>query len=212
MGCPRCGSNDVSASGRCDGCGAVDLLLDRVAADSRDIAGSSFIRDTDRFYPADLPMRTPLGRRPSISQRGRAAGCRAIVRPSLPHHPRARRRRHGCRLSGVGCGARRRRRAEGHSSGGAPRSRIGRRSRAPVQAGAACWPAQVTHKHVVRIHDLGELDGIKYLTMPFVEGENLADVLQARGQAAGAAGARDREADRVGARRRRTKSASSIAT
>jgi tetratricopeptide (TPR) repeat protein len=37
---------------------------------------------------------------------------------------------------------------------------------------------QVTHKHVVRIHDLGELQGIKYLTMPFVEGENLADVLK----------------------------------
>jgi hypothetical protein len=30
---------------------------------------------------------------------------------------------------------------------------------------------QVTHKYVVRIHDLGEIDGIKYLTMPFVEGE-----------------------------------------
>src|SRR4029079_6520613 len=41
---------------------------------------------------------------------------------------------------------------------------------------------QVTHKHVVRIHDLGELDGIKYLTMPFVEGENLADVLKHQGR------------------------------
>jgi tetratricopeptide (TPR) repeat protein len=41
---------------------------------------------------------------------------------------------------------------------------------------------QVTHKHVVRIHDLGELDGIKYLTMPFVEGENLADVLSHQGK------------------------------
>src|ERR1044072_7838267 len=41
---------------------------------------------------------------------------------------------------------------------------------------------QVTHKHVVRIHDLGELDGIKYLTMPFVEGENLADVLKQQGR------------------------------
>ena len=41
---------------------------------------------------------------------------------------------------------------------------------------------QVTHKHVVRIHDLGELDGIKYLTMPFVEGENLADRLRAAGK------------------------------
>jgi serine/threonine protein kinase/tetratricopeptide (TPR) repeat protein len=41
---------------------------------------------------------------------------------------------------------------------------------------------QVTHKHVVRIHDLGELDGIKYLTMPFVEGENLADLLKRQGK------------------------------
>ena len=41
---------------------------------------------------------------------------------------------------------------------------------------------QVTHKHVVRIHDLGELDGIKYLTMPFVEGENLADLLRQEGK------------------------------
>ncbi len=37
---------------------------------------------------------------------------------------------------------------------------------------------QVTHKHVVRIHDLGEIDGIKYLTMPFVEGETLAQLLR----------------------------------
>jgi serine/threonine protein kinase/tetratricopeptide (TPR) repeat protein len=37
---------------------------------------------------------------------------------------------------------------------------------------------QVTHKYVVRIHDLGEIDGIKYLTMPFVEGETLAQILK----------------------------------
>ena len=37
---------------------------------------------------------------------------------------------------------------------------------------------QVTHKNVVRIHDLGEIDGIKYLTMPYVEGRDLANVLR----------------------------------
>jgi tetratricopeptide (TPR) repeat protein/tRNA A-37 threonylcarbamoyl transferase component Bud32 len=37
---------------------------------------------------------------------------------------------------------------------------------------------QVTHKNVVRIHDLGEIDGIKYITMPYVEGEDLATVLK----------------------------------
>jgi serine/threonine protein kinase/tetratricopeptide (TPR) repeat protein len=40
---------------------------------------------------------------------------------------------------------------------------------------------QVTHKYVVRIHDLGEIDGIKYLTMPFVEGETLSAVLRQAG-------------------------------
>lgn len=40
---------------------------------------------------------------------------------------------------------------------------------------------QVTHKYVVRIHDLGEIDGIKYLTMPFVEGETLAQLLRKAG-------------------------------
>ncbi len=41
---------------------------------------------------------------------------------------------------------------------------------------------QVTHKHVVRIHDLGEIDGVKYITMPFVEGEDLAHLLKREGQ------------------------------
>ena len=41
---------------------------------------------------------------------------------------------------------------------------------------------QVTHKNVVRIHDLGEVDGIKYITMPYIEGKDLADVLQERGR------------------------------
>ena len=41
---------------------------------------------------------------------------------------------------------------------------------------------QVTHKHVVRIHDIGEIDGIKYLTMAFIEGRDLAHVLRDEGR------------------------------
>jgi tetratricopeptide (TPR) repeat protein/tRNA A-37 threonylcarbamoyl transferase component Bud32 len=37
---------------------------------------------------------------------------------------------------------------------------------------------QVTHKNVVRIHDLGEIDGIKYITMPYIHGRDLATVLK----------------------------------
>jgi eukaryotic-like serine/threonine-protein kinase len=40
---------------------------------------------------------------------------------------------------------------------------------------------QVTHKNVIRIHDLGEVDGTKYISMPFVEGTDLATALRKRG-------------------------------
>jgi serine/threonine-protein kinase len=41
---------------------------------------------------------------------------------------------------------------------------------------------QVTHKNVVRIHDLGEIEGVKYLTMPYVEGADLGTVLRRDGK------------------------------
>jgi eukaryotic-like serine/threonine-protein kinase len=41
---------------------------------------------------------------------------------------------------------------------------------------------QVTHRNVVRIHDLGEVNGIKYITMPYIDGKSLARVLTARGK------------------------------
>ncbi len=40
---------------------------------------------------------------------------------------------------------------------------------------------QVTHKNVVRIHDISEVNGIKYLTMPFVDGRDLASILRESG-------------------------------
>jgi tetratricopeptide (TPR) repeat protein len=41
---------------------------------------------------------------------------------------------------------------------------------------------KVTHKHVIRIHDLGQVDGTKYFTMPFVQGRTLAELLRAEGR------------------------------
>ena len=40
---------------------------------------------------------------------------------------------------------------------------------------------EVTHKNVVRIHDLGEIDGIKYITMPYIQGQDLATILKSAG-------------------------------
>lgn len=38
----------------------------------------------------------------------------------------------------------------------------------------------VTHPNVVRIHDLGDLDGMKYFTMSYVDGEDLSSLLKRR--------------------------------
>jgi len=41
---------------------------------------------------------------------------------------------------------------------------------------------QVTHKNVVRIHDLGDIGGVKYLTMPYVKGVDLATAIRQSGR------------------------------
>ncbi len=41
---------------------------------------------------------------------------------------------------------------------------------------------QVTHPNVVRIHDLGDLDGIKYISMPYIKGEDLSTRLKREGK------------------------------
>ena len=39
---------------------------------------------------------------------------------------------------------------------------------------------QVTHRNVVRIYDLGEAEGVKFITMEYVEGQDLAAVIHQR--------------------------------
>jgi tetratricopeptide (TPR) repeat protein/predicted Ser/Thr protein kinase len=41
---------------------------------------------------------------------------------------------------------------------------------------------QVTHKNVIRIFDLGEADGIKFITMEFIEGQDLKSVITEKGK------------------------------
>lgn len=41
---------------------------------------------------------------------------------------------------------------------------------------------RITHRNVVRTHDLGEVDGVYYITMEFVEGANLKDLIRKRGR------------------------------
>ncbi|HET7024922.1 MAG TPA: protein kinase [Gemmatimonadales bacterium] len=41
---------------------------------------------------------------------------------------------------------------------------------------------RITHRNVVRTHDLGEADGTLFITMEYVEGKSLAEVLRKRGR------------------------------
>ena len=122
-----------------------------------------------------------LGRQHAVGREPRRpTRTRPAVRPALSHHQAARHRRDGRRLSGVGRGARRRGRAEGHpaGAGGSDRGRgVERRFKREL-----LLARQVTHKNVVRIHDLGEIDGIKYITMSYVEGETWRRSSSAKGK------------------------------
>ncbi|HUL68917.1 MAG TPA: protein kinase [Gemmatimonadales bacterium] len=41
---------------------------------------------------------------------------------------------------------------------------------------------RITHRNVLRTHDLGEVDGIYFITMEYAEGTSLADLIQKRGR------------------------------
>jgi len=42
--------------------------------------------------------------------------------------------------------------------------------------------SKISHKNILRIHDLGDSDGIKFISMAFVEGADLAGVIEATGR------------------------------
>lgn len=41
---------------------------------------------------------------------------------------------------------------------------------------------EILHEHVIRIHDLGEIKGIKYISMNYIQGNTLKEILQSTGK------------------------------
>jgi len=41
---------------------------------------------------------------------------------------------------------------------------------------------QITHRNIIRIYDLNEADGVKFITMEFIEGEDLRSILTGKGK------------------------------
>ena len=176
MGCPRCGSSLVSPSGRCGNCGALDsssvtVLTPAVAVPAPTAADAETVL-ADQASPGarfGLPI-GPLNAGQSFGTRyhiikALGAGGMGVVYQAWDAE------------LGVAVALKVIRPEVLQDPGSA--GEIERRFKREL-----VLARQVTHKHVVRIHDLGELHGIKYLTMPFVEGENLADVLKRDGKVA----------------------------
>ena len=64
---------------------------------------------------------------------------------------------------------------------------------------------QVTHKNVIRIYDLSEADGMKFITMEYVEGEDLRGLMRRSREACSGGSRRDHAANlpRAGSRAQR---------
>ena len=178
MGCPRCGSAHVTASGRCGNCGAFDSSAVTVLTPPTAAATPS-VSSTAETVLAGQVSQTPSTQQPPLSigplTSGQAFGTRYHIIRALG-------------AGGMGIVYQ----AWDAELGVAVALKVIRPEVLldPDSAGEVerrfkrelVLARQVTHKHVVRIHDLGELNGIKYLTMPFIEGENLADVLKRDGK------------------------------
>ena len=180
MGCPRCGSVHISASGRCVKCGALDSSSVTVLTPPVNGSPGTYPPSAETTL-ADSESNTPLRRQYGSAVHEGPLSAGQAFGP----------RYHIIRVLGAG-GMGVVYQAWDDELGVAVALKVIRPEVLldPGSAGEVerrfkrelVLARQVTHKHVVRIHDLGELDGIKYLTMPFVEGENLADVLRHQGK------------------------------
>ena len=54
---------------------------------------------------------------------------------------------------------------------------------------------QVTHRNVIRIYDLGDADGVKFITMEFVEGVDLRGLMEEKEEIFSRRSGRDHGAD-----------------
>ena len=170
MVCRHCGATTSAALDRCEVC----RTPNPAQADRSEIA-------TTR--PASTP--NSPGRRAARIRCAAfpASGTMPVLQPGqqfgrrYTHHPAARIRRHGRGLSRLGCIARRSGRAEADSRrcrhAGTERRDLEARFKRELKLAR-----QVTHPNVVRIHDLGEVEGTLYLTMEYVQGADLATLLQ----------------------------------
>jgi len=177
MFCAYCGAETQTGEGRCRACGRPlpDLTASRAAATVLTGAGVAVV-SPDGVLTID-PLSSPTHLDPGLAgplMSGQAFGTRYHIIRELGRGGMGVVYQAWDEELGVAV-ALKTIRADATLDPEAAREREQRFKRELVLA------RQVTHKHVVRIHDLGEINGIKYLTMPFIQGETLGARIRREG-------------------------------
>ena len=196
MVCPRCGGALAASSGRCTACGA--------ALDPNAVVAAVMTIDTTGLPPDALfGPSNPVGApgHPIIGTQAFTIGG-STATGAAPHalSPFATTgplhvgqslgpRYHIIKLLGIGGMGAVYQAWDAELSVAVALKVIRTDSQRPISADAEkhfkqelLLARQVTHKNVVRIHDLGEIGGVKYLTMPYVKGVDLATAIRESGR------------------------------
>ena len=190
MACPRCGSGAPPLHGRCKQCGA--SLADDSALTAIGLATPIPLPNSDdsatQFGPMSgtaIPPPPPSGEMPVVVPAPAQQSVGLTVGQNFGS------RYHIIRVLGVG-GMGAVYQAWDQTLEVAVALKVVRPESAPDPVAAEALQRrfkqelllarQVTHKNVVRIHDLGEIDGITYISMPYVQGTDLATVLTRDGR------------------------------
>ena len=206
MLCPHCGTETVGVAGHCSSCGkrlpergakVAAAVLTPVPPDSlRRTEGAmprppQWVSPDESGSPVSSDNPTRLAQVSPSTARGADAAPRIVATGPLEPGQAFGTRYHVIRLLGVG-GMGAVYQAWDEELGVAVAVKVIRPELSPDPTAAVdlerrfkrelLLARQVTHKNVVRIHDLGEINGVKYITMPYIEGQDLAAVLKESGK------------------------------
>jgi serine/threonine protein kinase len=184
MPCPRCGSTAATPSGRCSVCGATvqaDAPVETAVLTPRpDPSGGG---EETRLADADETRLTPT----PLSSAGTRSGGTGTLSVGQNFGPRY----HIIRCIGTG-GMGAVYQAWDQELEVAVAVKVIRPDSIDDPAMASelerrfkrelVLARKVTHRNVVRIHDIGEIDGVKYITMPYVHGSDLSTILKREGR------------------------------